>query len=244
MCWNGEASTALAIIGLSSTVYAAYKGDTPAVWITLGYFSLMEALQAYTYLVIDNCMLPANQIATLLGYLHIAYQPFFANLISMHFIPTEARQKVQYLVYSACFISSIFMILQLYPFDWAGNCAIGRPLCSDFPTPCSVHGNWHIAWLVPVNGIGNWLFYDDVPVFNNGYITYTFAVFVMPLLYGSWRFTLYHWSIGPFLASLTTNNINEWPAIWCLFSIGLLLIVVKTPIRKLLYVKRHVLTSV
>ena len=33
----------------------------------------------------------------------------------------------------------------------------------------------------------------------------------------------FSWVAGPWLASLTTSNINEWPAVWCLFSIGLVL---------------------
>jgi hypothetical protein len=44
--------------------------------------------------------------------------------------------------------------------------------------------------------------------------------------------------MGPSLAWMLTDNINEWPAIWCLLSIGLLLIVVKTPLRGYLHVKK------
>jgi hypothetical protein len=64
---------------------------------------------------------------------------------------------------------------------------------------------------------------------------YYFPAFILPVLYGAGRFTLYHIIVGPFLAYLTTSNWNEWPAVWCLFSIGLLLVVIKTPLRKLLY---------
>jgi hypothetical protein len=42
--------------------------------------------------------------------------------------------------------------------------------------------------------------------------------------------------MGPILARLLTNNLNEWPAVWCLLSIGFLLIIVVTPIRRLLFV--------
>jgi hypothetical protein len=67
---------------------------------------------------------------------------------------------------------------------------------------------------------------------------YIIAAFILPFLYGSWRFTLYHLILGPFLARLSTNNPNEFPAVWCLLSIGFLLVVVKTPVRKLLFVRR------
>jgi hypothetical protein len=237
MCWSGEASTVLAAIGLGSTAYAAYKKEPPAIWICLGYFSLMEALQAYTYTVINQCSLPANQVATLLGYLHIAFQPFFANAIALHFINEKVRKKIQGSVYVLCFIVSIIMIFQIYPFDWAGTCIPGRPLCG--PMLCSLSGNWHIAWSVPTNDL-------NVVTDISGFFTYkarmnmfayTLVVFVLPILYGSWRFTFYHLLMGPLLASALTSNNNEWPAVWCLLSIGLLLLVVKTPIRQIMYVK-------
>ena len=235
MCWNGKASTVLAVIGLSTTLYAAWKKEPTALWITLGYFSLMEALQAYTYLVINQCSVPSNQIATLLGYLHIVFQPFFANAMALYFIPDKVRDKIQGWVYAACFASAIFMLIQLYPFDWAGHCAIGRPLCGD--VLCSVRGNWHIAWEVPANSIGNWLWYHHVPIIWNGYPSYPLVVFLLPALYGSWRLTLYHAMMGPILSHILTNNPNEWPAVWCLLSIGMLLIVVKTPVRQYMFVR-------
>ena len=234
MCWSGEASTVLATVGIATTLYAAYKKEPFALWATLGYFSLMEALQAYTYLYIDQCGEPANQIATLFGYLHITFQPFFANAISLYFIPADVRKKIAPWVYSLCFASAIFMIIQLYPFDWAGVCDARRPLCGD--QLCSVTGNWHIAWEVPTNGIGNIFTELGWPLLDSGFVTYVAVVFFLPVLYGSWRMTTYHFIMGPFLAGLTTDNINEWPAIWCLLSIGFLIIVVKTPLRKYLRV--------
>lgn len=239
MCWSGEASTVLAAVGLGTTVYAAYKKEPAPLWIALGYFSLMELLQAFTYSVIDECALPSNQIATLLGYLHIAFQPFFINAVSMYFIPAGVRRRIQYWVYGVCFFSAIFMIIQLYPFDWAGACDPRRPLCGT--QLCSVSGEWHIAWEVPTNGICNSMVDSWWYIFADGYPTYVIAGFLLPLLYGSWRATAYHYIMGPTLALLTTSNINEWPAIWCLFSIGLLLVVVKTPLRRYLHVRKWVL---
>jgi len=235
MCWSGEASTVMAAIGLSGAAYAAVKKEPFGLWGTLGYFALMEALQAYTYTVIDECQLPSNQIATILGYLHIAFQPFFINAISMHFLPKGVEAKIAKPVYALCFASAMFMMLQLYPFEWAGQCEAGRALCAR--QLCSVHGNWHIAWDVPTNGLGNWMYDHGF----TGYFTYSFVAFIMPLMYGSWRFTLYHFLMGPFAALALTNNLNEAPAVWCLLSIGFLLIVIKTPVRGILYQKWNLL---
>ncbi len=54
--------------------------------------------------------------------------------------------------------------------------------------------------------------------------TYGIAVFIVPLAYGCWRFVLFHLLAGPVLAFQLTDNANEIPAIWCLFSIGIILI--------------------
>lgn len=238
MCWSGEASTVWAAVGMAASAYAVYKKEDRALYIPLIYFSLMEALQAYTYMYIDQCNTPENQIATLLGYLHIAFQPFFINMTSMYFVPEKVRRKVEVPVYTLCFASTIFMIIQLYPFDWAGQCLEGvRPLCGS--QLCSVSGNWHIAWEIPANGIGNYFADLGFRPFKNGYISYVLVGFLVPLLYGSWRFTTYHYIMGPMLANFLTNDLNERPAVWCLLSIGFLLIVIKTPIRKYLFVKKH-----
>jgi hypothetical protein len=47
---------------------------------------------------------------------------------------------------------------------------------------------------------------------------------------------LFTYLAGPFAASLTTSNINEWPAVWCLFSIGLCLMIIMTPLRRHLHI--------
>jgi hypothetical protein len=231
MCWSGEASAVLASVGIGSTLYAAYKKEPPSLWLALGYFSLMELLQAFTYSVIDKCSLPSNQIATMLGYLHIAFQPFFINAMALHFVPEFVRKKVTPWVYAFCLFSAIMMIIQVYPFEWAGHCAEGRTLCA--PRLCSVHGHWHIAWDVPANGIFNWSTHTPA----RGFPTYLIAGMLLPAIYGSWRLAIYHALAGPGLAHFLSDNNNERPAIWCLLSIAILLIIVKTPVRKYLYVK-------
>jgi len=232
LCWSGEASATVAVIGLGSTAYAAYRKEPAPLWAALGYFSLMEVLQAFTYMVIGDCGSPANQIATLLGYIHIAFQPLFGNALFMHFIPEDVRRRIQTPVYMLCAASAVFMLIQLYPFQWAQSCTMGKILCSQML--CSVPGDWHIAWEIPYNSIGEIDY--DIPVLRAGFSTYTLTMFVLPILYGSWRIAIYHICFGPLPAYLLTNNLNEFAAVWCLVSIGFLLIVVKTPIRKILYV--------
>jgi len=227
MCWSGEASTVLATIGLGSTIWVAAKGEDKRLWMPLGYFALMEALQAFTYTVINDCENPSNQFATLLGFLHIVFQPFLINLISLYFVPDYVRKKIEFWVYTTIMVGAVAMIISIYPFQWAELC---RPEVAPFcgSRLCSISGQWHIAWEMPRTVVW-WIF---------GAKAYAIAAFVLPILYGSWKMTLYHILTGPFLAYLSTGSLNEWAAVWCLYSIGLLLVVIKTPVRKLLHVKQ------
>lgn len=93
MCWSLSVSTGVAIIGAATTVYTARKGQPAAIYLTLGYFTIMEALQAGGYLVVNACGSAANQVLTLLSFLHITFQPFFVNAFAMELIPAEVRRK-------------------------------------------------------------------------------------------------------------------------------------------------------
>jgi hypothetical protein len=234
MCWSGEASTALATVGIAGAAYSALKKNPEplALWVCLLYFASMEALQAVSYSVLNQCDSPLNQVMTLFGYLHITFQPFFINAVALYFMPKDAARKLAPWVYAACFVGAISMLVQLYPFSWAGSCLPGRPLCGQIL--CTVKGEWHLAWLLPTNGIGNSM--AEHAYLGYGFLAYPVMAFFVPSLYGSWRFVLFSWLAGPYLASLTTNNINEWPAVWCLFSIGLVLAIIKTPLRQHLHV--------
>ena len=225
MCWSGEASAVLAVAGLGTAAYVAYKGESKELW------------QAATYVYIDLCDYPSNQVLTLFGYLHVAFQPFFVNMVAMYFIPKETKEKIQTVVYTICTASTVAMLVKMYPFVWAGNCVVGvEGFCGT--ETCSVSGDWHIAWQMPLNGLmstpNEWLFgYEwGLHVF-----AYALAAFYVPLMYGSWRFVGFHYLIGPLISDITTDDPNEYAAVWCLFSIALCVSVIKTPIRKYLHVK-------
>lgn len=235
MCWSGEASACLAAGGLISTAAFYRKGESGVLCAALAYFSLMELLQAYTYTVIDQCFNPRNQIATFLGYAHIAFQPFFVNAVAMHFIPPPVHRRIGIAVYTLCAAAAVVFMMRIYPFPWAEYCyeksyqlLVATGVKFDMPfcgrEICSTSGNWHIAWAIPANG--------SIEMAN----AYVYAAFLLPLLYGSWKLVLYHFLTGPLLAFLTTSNMNEWAAVWCLYSIGLLLLLIKTPIRGRLHV--------
>ncbi|MAF35132.1 hypothetical protein CMO91_04775 [Candidatus Woesearchaeota archaeon] len=225
MCWSFGASTVLAIIGFVMAFYLWKKKESILLWLPVGYFGVMELLQALAYPVLGQCNVPMNQLVTVLGYMHVAFQPFFVNMFAMYFIPKQTRKKIQGFVYTLCFVGAWLILLKLFPFDWAGSCAVGQDaFCGT--NVCSKAGDWHLAWYIPLNGIP-----------NLGLIGYTLMTFLLPVLYGSWRMIGYHAIVGPGLAYMLTTNVNEWPAIWCLFSIGILLVALYKPLRKKLMAK-------
>jgi len=229
MCWSEGASLAMVGLGTAATVVTVRRGEPAAIPVTLAFFAVMEALQAAGYLVIDECSLPSNKAVTALSYLHIALQPIFINAFAMALVAREISPRLRTFVYAASATASAVILLQLAPFDWAGPCQPGNVLCG--PQWCTISGNWHLGWQVPLNDIWGALF-GDWFARQIEFPSYLLAVFVLPLFYGAWRLVVFHALFGPALAWVLTDNPNEMPAIWCLFSVGLVVIALSPLIRR------------
>jgi hypothetical protein len=203
----------------------------------------MEVIQAFSYPFIDQCGSSGNLLVTKLAFIHIILHPFFFNALALHFVSSAVRRAVSPWVYSACAVSALVMIFQLYPISGGGLCAPHRATCG--PDFCTFMGNWHLAWNFPYNSWGNnFLGNSNVLLgfFPNAYVTYTLTVFIMPFFYGAWKITGFQWVIGPVLASQLTDNIHEQPAVWCLLSFWIACIVIFSPLRKLLRQERFILS--
>ena len=228
MCWSAEASVAMVAVGALASSVTYHRGEAPAIWLTLGFFSIMEALQVWGYAVVDDCGTVANRSVTILSYLHIAIQPFFINAFAMELVPRSIKHRARPWVFAACAISSLVMLIQIVPYQPFGDCLPGSPLCA--VRWCTVSGDWHIAWDVPYNGL--LLGLERSYGLYAGFPTYMVAAFLIPLVYGAWRFVIVHAVAGPILAASLTTNPNEMPAIWCLFSIVILLIGLSPHVRR------------
>jgi hypothetical protein len=219
MCFTLAASTGMVALGGVATLVSLRRGAPAAIPLTLAYFTLMEALQVGGTLTIDQCDNPVNQTTTWLSVLHIAFQPLFINAFVLEVVGAEARARWWWPAMLLAGVAAAFTLLQIAPLPFAGSCVPGSVLCGS--PVCTVSGEWHLAWEIPRNGM-------TVPLVAAlggiasfpGYIA---AVFVLPLCYGAWRFVLFHALAGPIAANLLTDNPNEMPAIWCLFSIGIIL---------------------
>ena len=234
MCWSMAASASLAVAGAAGSVYFWKKGEDKALCIPLFYFAIMEMIQTYSWTVVDQCVDPGNRMATLASYLHVAFQPFFFNAIAMHFIPEHRRKVIWKVVYALCLAASIAIIVRILPIEWKRYCfdVLYRvPFTSDviYRIPfcgaetCTTTGSWHMEWAIKAGF--NW--YLDRAYFA--------SVFVLPMLYGSWKATLYA-GIGPLITLLTTATSNEFATVWCFYSVALVMLMIKLPVRKYLYV--------
>ena len=223
MCFTPTVTAGMIVVGGAAAVISMRRGDPAAIWGTLAYFAGMEALQAAGYAVVDQCGTTGNASVTALSYLHIAFQPVAINLFAMAIAPAPVPAALRRWVLGLSVLASALLLLRLAPIPALGTCSPGDVLCGvDW---CLRSGEWHIAWEVPLNDLPGAL---GIP---GDFWPYMLAVFVMPLAYGAWRFVLFHAIAGPTLAWTLTNDPNEMPAIWCLFSIGIILIALSPAIR-------------
>ena len=145
----------------------------------------------------------------------------------MAIVAHAVSRRMRVGAYAACGASAVTMLLQLYPFAWAGQCPLGVALCGE--ALCTVSGTWHLGWTIPYNNLVPPI--GPYAGFTLVFPTYFIAAFLVPLLYGAWRLVLFHATFGPILARALTSDVNEFPAIWCLFSIGIIVVVLSPAIR-------------
>lgn len=217
MCWSPEASLALGVAGVATAAVAARTSKNKALSITLVYFSLMEFLQFFSYSSIGQCGVSVNQTLTFLSYIHIVISPFFFNLFYLETMARAVRARTKAYVYAACGVFSLLLAVKVVPFSPGALCTVGETLCG--PAWCTVSGTWHLAWQIPTY---TWPLPGDLALY------YALAVFALPLFYGAWRGVLFA-AAAPVVAYAMTPNPNEWPAVWCLFSVALIFLTLLHP---------------
>ncbi len=243
MCWSGPASYTIAAVGVIATVKAIRQGESPLLWSPLVYFTAIEVLQGYSYSVEGQCALPQNQVAALLAYIHIAFQPLFTGILALYFIPKDVRGMMAPVVFGLGALTGAYLLLQIYPFEWAGPCRPGRLLCSDHL--CVKAESWHIGWHLTLNDLGESL---PATIFGQQYDlnfpVYFTVMFLLPAALGAWKVAGFQLLIGPTLAWASTDSPTEMPAIWCLFSLGIVMMIVFTPLKSALQARSWPLWTV
>ena len=238
MCWGVEASIVLAGSGLGMTAYLIKTGEKPALWVSLFYLTLIELLQATTYLYINQCSMPMNEILSFLGYAHIAFQPLFINIAALYFIPEAVKNKIKPYVYTLCCLSVIPFMLSAYPFGDTALCTLrSKTIC--VPFACAQHGHWYLSWPWLSHNLSSqiWMtFTNKMSWFGLQPLIYCLTGMLLPILYGSWRLIFFATLLGPILANFLLNNLAIFPTLWCLYSLGLGCCLLKSPVRKYLHV--------
>lgn len=262
MCWGGETSAVMATAGFVGAAFEyrkAIKTDlitgTSEVEtdgylsrhrlrsFTLFYFSLMELLQTWNYAYLDDPG-PMSALGAFLGFIHISFQPIPTIWFILSFLP---KSRLKYWFIKGTIFASIACVMFLLkgiinpslPGCFAVDCtpavSIFQSLLGNGVIGCSTEmafnsyrGEWHIAWQWAINSCG-WITASG----------YAFVAFILPVFIGAYRIMIYMFVLGPFLAFFLTGNPDEWPAIWCLLSIGFLTITKIPIITKFMTVKHE-----
>jgi hypothetical protein len=166
----------------------------------------MEILQFFQYNVIDECNNPINKILTIIGYLHICFQPLFANIWLFAF-----AKNPNFIFLYMSFFAGLLLTSRLIVFSDEDLCdARNEPLCGK--KTCVYTGTRHLAWNLRLRAAGKYWFTPSIGLH--------FFMWVIPML------TLFQIKpilamilTGPYLGYLFTTNIHEQPAIWCFTAI-------------------------
>lgn len=183
--------------------------------MTLGilYFVLMETLQYFQYMWINQCDNPINQFLTVVGFAHICFQPYFTHLMNFSMFRSPEKRTIANTVSKLCIIQGVYMFsryifvdmekldLQCASHDWISGNRV-----------CTYLGNHHLAWQLPLRtGTYFW------PT-NNIHFFMMYA----PFLLVNWLSVIpgvLLFLSGPYLSTWITDNLHEQASIWCFFSI-------------------------
>lgn len=203
MCFSERISLVLGLTGIASALYIYARTKNAYASIGLGYVALMEIIQYFQYKVINQCNNKTNRYLTILGYIHICFQPLFFNLWLFAF---TVKPIVQYLHLS--FFGGLMLASRLFFVNNNNNnnlCnPLHEPLCGK--RTCSISGDRHIAWNLRLRA-PDWV----TPSISLHFFLWIFPALSMFQLKPLTAILL----TGPYFGYLLTNNIHERPAIWC-----------------------------
>lgn len=200
MCFSENMSLAIGLTGLLSSLYFYNKNIYAS--IGLAFFALMEILQFFQYKVINQCNNAYNKFLTILGYLHICFQPLFFNVWLFAF---TNKPNFTFL-YLSFFAGLLLATRLLYVKDDELCDNNNEPLCGE--KTCSVSGEKHIAWNIRLRAPGKHWFTPSIGLH--------FFMWVIPVLtILQLKPLLAMLLTGPYFVFLLTDNIHEQPAIWC-----------------------------
>lgn len=210
MCFDQRVSSAFAVV--MWTYAALWRSGPKGARLCVAYFAAMETLQAFQYSYIDKCDDMTNKILTMLGFFHLAFQPFFANLYLSEFMASKKQKKYVPIVLALAVFGGILSMNRMWLSPGDYHCSVGlEPLCG--VKTCTFRGDVHLAWQAPMQ-------HADQDYFTPGFQLHFFMFFLPTFALGMYPMTLFLLASGPFLGRALTKHQDEIPAIWCFFSIA------------------------
>eukprot|EP00178_Gracilaria_changii_P005250 TRINITY_DN18598_c0_g1_i1.p1 TRINITY_DN18598_c0_g1~~TRINITY_DN18598_c0_g1_i1.p1 ORF type:complete len:213 (+),score=15.11 TRINITY_DN18598_c0_g1_i1:137-775(+) len=180
-----------------------------------------------------------NQFLTILGFLHICFQPYFTHIINSS-LTKNPKFLAQYdIILRMCLLGGSMLFARYLLADFQST-----PINSDFTvwkgTPaingsyrttewlrgeelCTYNGNYHLAWSVPMYDPTYW---SPSAAIHSFLMFGPFFVMKRNMIIQG----IFLWAAGPLLASYITANLMEQASIWCFFSItqiGIMLFIIR-----------------
>jgi len=230
MCFDQKSSFGFAALGLYLAYYVHSRTCNTRLAVGVFWFFLMEFLQGFQYFWIDDCDNFWNKFLTLLGYIHICFQPFFTHIINSALTKNPKFLSQYEIILRMCLLSGTLMMVRWFVAEWTGD---GLNILSDFSDftgnkthsqcrtqewlrgekLCTFSGKFHLAWSVPMAEPTYW---------TNSAAIHSFMMFGPFFILKKNMIIqgVFLWLAGPFLASWITPNLMEQASIWCFFSIA------------------------
>merc|ERR1712166_180310 len=251
MCFTQEMSGAFSLLGLIFALWVSKTNGNSNIIKGVLYFVAMETLQfvQYSFIATDvdpaeptleqfaaspTCQSNANRFLTLLGLLHICFQPYYSAHLSCAFVTSDKNVAQFELVKRLQLVGGVFLLGRYfftlvdvaawgmdprYGFDahrWSAKTSVEW---LDGPMLCTYKGLQHLAWSVPLAPVSYYM-----PSMG----LHSFLMFIpfFVLDHGSLSRNIPNWIAGailflsgPAMADWFTPNKHEAASIWCFFSI-------------------------
>lgn len=204
------------MLGLFLSIWVYSRTSNIQLAVGVFYFFLMEFLQFFQYLVIDDCDNWWNQFLTVLGFMHICYQPYFTHVINSSLTKSKTVLWQYVPILRLCLIGGTTLFLRWALVALSLNDSGAPGISKEWlrgEKLCTFSGKYHLAWSVPM---GDATYYTPSAAIHSFLMFAPFFVIKSNMVLQG----IFLWATGPLLAAYITPNLMEQASIWCFFSIG------------------------
>jgi len=246
MCFDQKSSFGFSVVGLFLSYYIHSRTHNTRLAIGVFWFFLMEFLQGFQFFFINDCDNWWNRALTLVGYIHICYQPFFTHIINSALTKNPKYLEQYNIVLRLCLLGGTMMLSRYFLSEYVQGYGPSQPIVSAFTewknittSPnaqvatewlrsdtnqlCTFRGKYHLAWSVPMADVTYWV--PSAAIHSFMMFAPFFVMKSNMIIQG-----FFLWLSGPYLASWITPNLMEQASIWCFFSItqiGIMLFLIR-----------------